>query len=396
MTQHRGEAIEADDSALGDVWPHALLPFVASRVFMFAVAAFANSYLLPWAISHDLETRGITLLTRPWDRFDAGFFLDVAQNGYGAAGNANWAVFPVFPVLVHVLALVLGGSQGAFLLSAILIANLSAAGATALLYLLVRAEWGVEIAKRTAWYFVFVPFGFYLAAPYPDSLFVLLAVGMLLLTRQHRWLAAGTLGALAAATRAPGTLLALVIVTELVVLWRSNRRTGRPTPVARGMLAAAMVPAGLVAFLAYGKVKTGDWLVTQSVSANVWGRDITDPADGVKRLLDSAHWGQPASYLFSPANTLLLVILGYALIRGYRRFAATYTAFTAVLVAAAISYGSLQSLGRTSLPIVPGLVLLAILTRSETSPRHQIALVGFAIANAVLLVCFVLNIPAVS
>ncbi|HEX4191290.1 MAG TPA: mannosyltransferase family protein [Marmoricola sp.] len=389
-------ALQPDESSLGEVVWDAVLPFAAWRIALFGLAAFANSYLLPGSAHGALKAHGLDVLTTTWNRFDSTYYLAIAQHGYSANSGPEWVFYPLYPLLVRILSVFFGGGNAGTLFAALVISNAAAVGTAAVLYLLVRAEWGRDVARRTSLYLAVFPLAFYLSAPYAESLFVLLCVSCLLLTRQHHWIAAGAVAALAAATRPPGVMLGFVILCEVVLVIRRNREDGFGTYLLRPALGLALVPVGLLAFLAWGEHVTGDWLTTFHVNAHVWGRQLAFPWTAIANGFRTAGWGNPGDYLFGLLNLVVLLAWLVGVVAMARRFRPTYTVFTVALFVLSVTSSDLQSLGRQALPLVPLLVLLAIATKSESTNRHQLVLVGFSGLCAVFLTCYVLVVPAIA
>jgi hypothetical protein len=148
--------------------------------------------------------------------------------------------------------------------------------------------------------------------------------------------------------------------------------------------------------LALGKHVTGDWLVTFHVNADIWGRKLAFPWTALLDGVRTAGWGRPEDYLFGLLNLLVVVLWVVGLVLMVTRFRPTYTVFTFVLLVLSLTSSHLQSLGRQSLPLVTLLVLLAVLTKSENSNRHQLVLVTFSGLCAVFLTCYVLLVPAIA
>ncbi|HET6153305.1 MAG TPA: mannosyltransferase family protein [Marmoricola sp.] len=388
--------VNPDRTSRREVFWDAVLPFAACRVALFGIAAFVNSYLLPGSTHAALKAHGPSVLTSPWNRFDSTFYLSIAQHGYSAHSGPEWAFYPLYPFLVRILSVILGGGDAVTLFCALLIANAAAVGTAAVLYLLVRAEWGRDVARRTSIYLAVFPLAFYLSAPYAESLFVLLCVSCLLLTRQHHWIAAGAVAGLAAATRPPGVMLGFVILCELVLVIRRNNEDGFGTFLVRPAIGLALVPTGLLAFLAWGKHVTGDWLTTFHVNSDVWGRKLAMPWTAIADGFRSAGWGHPGDYLFGLLNLAVLLAWIVGVVAMARKVRLTYTVFTVALFVLSLASSHLQSLGRQSLPLVPLLVLLAMSTKSESSNRHQLILVGFSGLGAIFLASYVMLVPAIA
>ncbi|MGZ8176762.1 mannosyltransferase family protein [Williamsia sp. SKLECPSW1] len=384
------------DSGLRQALPDAAVPFALWHATLFGLAAFTDAYLVPISTTAHARASGLAAFWTPWDHFDAFYYLDIADRGYSTTSGDEWAFYPLYPALVRVLGYLGGGSHTAHLIVGLVVANLAGVAAAVLLHRTVRADWGLGVARRTSIYFAVAPLGFYLSAPYAESLFVLLAVATLLLTRDRRWIAAGVVAALAAATRPPGVMLTLVLVAEFVCVVLAARRGGSRPPLLRPLAGILIAPTGLLAFMAYGWLRTGDVLVTFHVNAHRWHRELNWPWVAIGRAVRDAEWGDPGNYLFGPLNLAVLVVCLLAVVLMVRRFPPTYTVFTAALIALPVASGQLQAVGRAALPIVTVLVLLATLTRSRTSTAHQMVIAISAGLCSVFLTMFVLLVPAIA
>src|SRR5437764_4641749 len=182
------------------LWRGALLPFVATRVALVLVGLLANFYILP-LMGTNLTYRPLAENTRlpdalwlMWQRFDSGFYLALARDGYGPVTSlhhaSSWVFYPLFPLLVRPVAYLFGGSAMAFDLAGVLVANAAALIAVIFLYKLVARELGARIASRSVLYLAVFPTSFYLSAVYAESLFLACSVACLYYTRLHRWLLA--------------------------------------------------------------------------------------------------------------------------------------------------------------------------------------------------------------
>ena len=78
---------------------------------------------------------------------------------------------------------------------------------------------------------------FFFSAVYTESLFLALSAGCFYLARRERWVWAGVLGGLAAATRSIGVLL--VVPLAVLYLQELTRSPGQPGLAGRGGLRRA-------------------------------------------------------------------------------------------------------------------------------------------------------------
>jgi hypothetical protein len=179
-----------------------------------------------------------------WARSDSWQYLDIAEQGYylepGPRGYGTVACFPLYPMLVRGLGLLLGGR---FLYAGLAISVLATLASSVLLFRL-AAEWkGLGAARlATAGLFAF-PFGFFLTTVFPHALFLAMCLGCLMTADRNRFIAAGILAALAGATRAEGVVL---IPALAVAYWM---RYG--FSLSRHAAGLVLAPLGLAAYTAY-------------------------------------------------------------------------------------------------------------------------------------------------
>jgi hypothetical protein len=208
------------------------LPFLASRTVV----------LIGTELGAFLQSPG---LDRPrpalvqFFHFDALWYASIWQQGYHQLPQA--AFFPLYPYLVHFLARALGGEQ----LAALLISNACLAAALALLYLLGR-ELDEGKARTAVWIAALWPWSSFYSYPYSESLLLLLVCLAFWLMARGRWLAAGTVAALASATRAPGLLLMAAIAGEAIQGLAAHHVQRRQLLPLTGALVLA--PLGLVIY----------------------------------------------------------------------------------------------------------------------------------------------------
>jgi hypothetical protein len=176
------------------------------------------------------------LLFGTFAQWDSGWFLHIADHGYDS--QQATAFFPLYPLLVHALSVVIGSSVAAGVLI-----SLAAGGVgVTVVHRLARPLLGVRGAEDTVLLFALYPIAFVFTAAYSDGLFLALAAGSFLAGVQRRPLAAGVLGGLACGTRQVGLAL---LPALLVLLWPRDRR---------GVLRLApllLLPAAVAAFALY-------------------------------------------------------------------------------------------------------------------------------------------------
>jgi Mannosyltransferase (PIG-V) len=202
-----------------------------------------------------------------WERFDALWFLRIADGGYRLE-DGSAAFFPLYPLAIRAVSLVLGGAP---LAAATLVSNAAFLAALYVTYVLTTTELSERIARTTVLLMCLFPASHFFLMPYSESLFLLLAVTTFWAARRERWTIGGSAGALAALTRSLGMVLAPALVVE--ALHQRAERGARVWPAAAAATATVL---GLVAYLAYWAVRAGDWFAPITRQAD-WERTPSFP-----------------------------------------------------------------------------------------------------------------------
>jgi Gpi18-like mannosyltransferase len=145
--------------SFASIWREALLPYLGTRLVLVLVGLLIDFYILPLLKSNpylpsvSLSTHFPDTLWLMWRRFDAGFYVDIAEHGYWPASTlhtaSDWIFLPLYPMLIYPFGHLFGGSDAAFDIAGILVSNTAAVIAAVYLYLLVRHDFGSQIATRT-------------------------------------------------------------------------------------------------------------------------------------------------------------------------------------------------------------------------------------------------------
>lgn len=224
--------------------------FVATRVGIALVTYIG--YVLVRAPKYSANSVGVTGLLTSWDRWDALWYLGIAHFGY--TGPQSTAFFPLYPLIVGVLAAPTGGAWVYPI--GLIVSNLAFLGALLLLHVLVAGRFGEGTALRAVTLLAVFPTAFFTFAPYNESLFLFLSLACFLALERRRWALAGAMAGLAALTRSAGLLL----VIPFAWAWWESLRPVAPsaTPSAVPTAARSATPRALAAG-ARGGSNVGTW-----------------------------------------------------------------------------------------------------------------------------------------
>jgi hypothetical protein len=245
----------------------------------------------------------VTAVASEWIHWDAIHYLTIAQVGYGRSGDLRnlIAFFPLYPALTQALAAI--GLP--VWVAAILLNNAGGLLATILLYEIGRRD-GSEVAGvRAAVLFNVFPTAFFLFNGYTEGVFCAFAFGSVLAARQERWILAGLLGGLAAATRLTGIALIPLLLVEV---WMARRHLRR---VAEAALAVAIPAGGLIIYLLVNWLVLGDALAFVQVQREHWYHRLSAPWVGMLEALRGVAWRPPWEKITVGGSELVAGVSAY-------------------------------------------------------------------------------------
>ena len=340
-------------AALRDVWR----ALCVSRALVWAagiVAVLAFGRSARWPL---FDPSGLTApfggfgdtLVAPAARWDATWYLAIALDGYSEPTRT--AFFPLYPLLIRMAGTpgaAVGDDWGAYMLGGIAVSLAAFAAGLYFVRRLTALELGEDVARNATWLVALFPTAFAFSAVYTESLFLALSAGSLYAGRLGRWRWAGLAGLLAAGTRSTGVLL---VIPLAILWWRGVPRRWRDAAW------IAAVPAGVVAFLVYLAIATGDpW--TPFSAQDAWYRELAGPWggvwdgavaawEGVRQLASgsrehvyfAAAAGDPFVVAAHNVGNFLFLAFAVVAIGGvFRRLSLPYGAWAVLAVAAPLSY----------------------------------------------------------
>lgn len=346
--------------------------------WMSLITLFVFSRITIWLVGY---LGGRAFGTRDIDpvylcRHDCVWYLGIATNGYQLLpdgeprGGANWAFFPLYPLLIRIFA---DAASVDPVLAALLVSNLAFAVALIVFHRYCREHLGLE--HRSSLYasalLCYSPGTIYFISPYTESLFLLLTLLTFHFAAGNRWLPAGIAAAFLTATRAVGILAipALLLIGLQKHRWNDLLRSEYRRP--RLLCALALAPLGLAAFMGYLHLHMGDALAFQHVQT-AWGREFANPFRILwAGLQDPGHvdfW-----YAVITAAALLVGALGVA----RSRYAEGFLLLAGVLIPLS---SFLFSMPRYVFSLFPLYTIVALLTVRDDALRS--VLLGLSIAAA--------------
>lgn len=300
---------------LSPAWRSAIVVFFVVRVLASVTAVISynavpsNPIVAADGYAKQSYSSSFELLFGVWERSDALWYLKIAKSGYG--DNRQGAAFmPLYPLTIKGIRTLTGLP---WLVSAVLVSNLSFLCALAFLFRLTEIEGNGEIASRTIWYLALFPGSIFFLAPYTESLFLALATGSFLAARNRKWLLACILGTLLGATRNIGVLIVLPLFVEFL-----RQRREIPPVRTKQVFWLLVIPIGLLLVLLFWDMKTGDPLALMH-QQKMWGRHFSWPWitvwKGIQQALAFMTVFIGGIYLAEAVTALCAIVVGLMAIR---------------------------------------------------------------------------------
>ena len=296
-------------------------------------------------------------LIDPWMRWDAQWYLAIADSGYSGLGSISGttglyqqavAFPPLFPISVRGVgaALHLWSPEAATLL-----VGLSLLVAVVGLYRLASMDGGSRVGVTAVVMMLSFPTAFFLVAPYAEAPVLALGVWSFVAARQRRWVIAALLVGAAVAAKLDSVVLVAGLLVEVV-----GAERGRRALAAAGAIVVAPA-AALGGWMAWQAAVFGDPL--RFVSAeNAWGRHLGVPMSYLlttfPSVFDKHTYVLPS--MLDIAAPLLLLGLG---VRAWR----VRRSYSAVLILSAVLFSSTSvydSIDRYSLVVFPLFIVAGV------------------------------------
>ncbi len=348
----------------GDMLKDAALAFAVSRLIFYSVAIIAiltiPEYTGDEYSPRDFETHPLIDASLRWD---AGWYIDIARDGYEwtGAGEESVAFFPLFPMLLKAALLVI--PDNLLYLFAVLLNHAIFFVALLPVWLYAYRFGGRPVAQRTLLLLCLFPTAFFFNAVYTEALFLLVSAIALLALHKSNYILAGTVGFLTSLTRPTGVLLGLPF---LIQLWR-DRTDDWKVSVLRGW-PIVLIPAGLAAYMGYLWYAFGrplGFLEVQEAWGHVQMLPTTAIIDSFRYLIETDT--RDVFYVMGAVNTFLTVwalVMAVVIIRSDSL--GSSFAFAAVLMplAAGVESMPVVSMARYVLILFPLFIPMAIWARN--------------------------------
>jgi hypothetical protein len=320
---------------------------------------------------------GSAKVVAPWYRWDAVWYVNVAENGYAGASDSGGRLGVAFlPALPAVMALASTLGLNLFWIG-VIVPNLAAAAGTAVMArVAARLTESRETGLRTFALLLAFPTAFFFSAPYNEAFGLLFGALALSAWQRERTKTAAALALLSSLSR----MTSITLGVAAIGAWVLNPKRTREGAKRAAWLAAGSF-GGLVLFWGFLWWSVGDFFAGAKSQA-AWGRagpSVLNPWIAITDALNPDY----------PRYGDLLAVVACAIlgVLAWVKRGAFWGILVLVPVAQMLATGTLLSGSRLVLACLPAFVELAPLVRARVL---FVAVVGaFAAVQVVLLDRFV-------
>lgn len=320
----------------------------------------------------------VTNFFKYWIRWDAGFYLGIAGDGYTfdqAQNLSNTTFFPLYPILIRYLGFLFGNFYAGLIISFI-----ATFFSCLFLYKLAKLELKKKTGSfRSVFYYLIFPTSVFLISIYTESLFMALSVASFYYARKNNWLLAGVFGFFAALTRPQGIILFPVLLFEYL-----EQRNFEFKKIKLGFLWNFLIPTGLGIYMYYLKIKFGNPLLF-IFAQDSWGRNTSFSLKSVWDTISNYFYEffYPGSenfayYLVKDLDLLFFLVFLILAIVIFFKLRMSYGLYMLLSLIVPLMTSSLMSINRFVLILFPAYIYLAKISKNQIM-QYSIILLFFSL-----------------
>lgn len=330
------------------------------RVSLWIVAILA-SFIIPLKPDFTPVTPSFSWanIFNMWANFDGMHYLELAHYGYGSTHTQFlYVFFPLYPYLITKFI------PQNLLASGLIISHIALVASFYYLYRLVILDHTKKTALTTLILTLLFPVSFFFGAVYTESLFFLLVILTFYSARKNHFILAAIFALLASVTRFTGIFLWPALIVEIYLL---NQKQIKQTLLdARLVLVSLIPPLGLISYLKFQYLKTGDPLYFINVQPDFGAERVVDKFIFIHqvfyRYLKMLIFVDHTSPLFLTVLLEFLTGLGFLtlILISLKKTRVSYAVFALFSFFLPTLTGTFSSLPRYVLVLFPAFITAAI------------------------------------
>lgn len=356
-----------------------LLMFFSTRIILDIIGVLSRKVLsvygpdqLIWKIQDFLGV---------WGVWDTGWYMKIAQYGYTPSSpvqvitqQTNIAFFPLYPLIMRFLGLVIGN----YYIAGLIISNLCLIVSCVYLYRLVKLDYDEDTSTRSIKYLLIFPVSFILSGVFTESLYLALTLMCFYYARIGKWHLVGITGFFLSLTRSIGVLIVLPLLYEGLMPLLKENKTLKSLKNSRHQILPlfylSLIPLGIIFFMIFNYYMTGDFMAFAHAQV-MWQRHFGNPF-GI--LIKGYHGDIYSAFEAASATIAILIFILF-----YRKIRFSYWLFCMYSIFVPLFTG-VQSMPRFILVMFPIYILFADITKNRVS--EDFVMLSFALLQGFLMV----------
>ena len=324
-------------------------------LWLMIVNVFGFVALNRFNLSPDTAYKWITPKSFPtvqsWDfvdmhnRWDSFWYLDIVHNGYYLKTDntlSDVAFFPLYPTLIKIVGTILMGN---FVLAGWVLSMGFLLGACTYFYKFMK-EFHPKLDPELPILLMLVfPTAFFFNIVYTESMFLFLTLTTFFYAFKKQFWLAAVFAFFASLTHSNGVFLALPI------LWKIWESFGWKSIFTTKILPIFLPAIAMASFFAYSAVKFHDLLLFFKLES-AWGRSF-------KLNMDHFQFFSHPSIINFAIDLFFIILIITVIGLVWKKLSPLYAIFMSLTVLAALTSGTLMSIGRYSLVLFPMFILLS-------------------------------------
>ena len=367
-----------------EILKHILLPFCYSRLLLLIIAWFSQ-YFSAANQSQQFAFSNLRFLD-VWGRWDSGWYLKIAQQGYLLSNQGNnwngFAFFPLYPSLIKLFSLLVPQqflTPEIWLFIAVCLANLFFIFGLIVFYFLVKNifldqqkyhDQAKKIAQKSLIFLLFFPTSFFFSCAYTESLFFLLTVVSFSLIKNKKYFFASLIISCASLSRPYGITLLLPLAISYLQSkkWQLSKINWQCSYLLLPVLTLAI-------YCWYCYLQSGDFLAFLHAQ-DTFGKQLSWPWQSIFQSKNFIGY-------ISPLDKVMAIVGSLLLLYAFKLLPIHLTIWANVVNFIPLMSGTIGSNTRYLSLLLPIFVVLAII--SQKKPQLEIALLALSLVLQVLL-----------
>ena len=335
------------------------------KIFIISLFATFATFLVAF-LGFFIYKKHLPLSITAFGGWDSAHYLYIAEHGYCNLGCGKTEAmlfivfFPLYPFFVRIFHFFVRN----YMLSSLIVSNISYTLAVFFLYKLVKKDFSHEISLRTILLLSAFPTAYFLHVGYTEGLFLLLVVSSFYYAVNGKWLTASLLGMLASLTRINGILLFPALIIEYLIGKKETNGERSGKKIKGDILYTSLIPLGFLVYLLINYMYFHNPFQFMIFQRDHWGEYFSSPINGFMGAVKGFSWRPFDDWISWEFPQILFAVFALIIILfSLKKARASYSVFSVLSLIIILCSSFWISVPRFVVVVFPIFIYLAILAR---------------------------------